>query len=99
MSLKKTVEINTFVSEKRYVLDAMAYYAISECSIQRFNNNDKGYNDCEYILNKDSIKAMIHQRNENSRLGLIEPVHEQKCNGATLPRPPDTSFSETLFSN
>ena len=28
-----------------------------------------------------------HQRNENSKLGFIESVYIQQCNGATLPTP------------
>ena len=42
-------------------------------------------------------KQGTHQRNENSRLGFIKSVHMQLYNGATLPSPPSTGFSGTLF--
>ena len=41
-------------------------------------------------------KQGTHLRNENSRLGFIESVHVQYCNGATLLTPPSTDFSGTL---
>ena len=63
---------------------------MSEPSIQTRN---------EKVLNEDQLKQGTHQRNEKSRLGFIESVHVQICNGATPPTSSSTSFSGTLFSN